>query len=335
MSASTSAAPLLAVRDLERHFEGLRAVDGVAFTVAPRQVVSIIGPNGSGKTTTLNLITGVLPSNAGTIELDGRRIDHLDSASIAEAGIARTFQNGRVFPALSVADNVEVGLHATLTATRPFRRWSNTILLRWIPLLGELAYALIPTRAARRERAEIEAVVQIELDRFGQRLLPRREDFAYRLSYANRRRTEIARALALRPKLLVLDEPTAGMNQSETAEVLEQLLQLKAEGQSILLVEHKLDLVMTVSDRVIVMDGGRIIADGPPDAVRRNPAVVEAYLGRRRGPGGGGKGAGHAEADAAAEDAEAGQTEVDGVVDVFDDVDDPFADVADIAEARA
>jgi branched-chain amino acid transport system ATP-binding protein len=283
MSAQPAvAAPLLEVRDLERHFSGLRAVDGISLSVAAGEVVSIIRPNGSGKTTTLNLITGVLPSNGGQIELEGRRIDHLDSASIAEWGIARTFQNGRVFPALSVADNVEVGLHATLTATRPFRRWSNTFLLRWIPLLAELAYALVPTRAARRERTEIDAVVQVELDRFGQRLLPRRDDFAYTLSYANRRRTEIARALALRPKLLVLDEPTAGMNQTETAEVLDQLLQLKSEGQAILLVEHKLDLVMTVSDRVIVMDGGRIIASGPPDAVRRDPAVVEAYLGRRR-----------------------------------------------------
>jgi branched-chain amino acid transport system ATP-binding protein len=278
--------PLLDVRDLARHFDGVKAVDGISFSVAPGEVVSIIGPNGSGKTTTLNLVTGTFRPNSGTIALEGERIERADSARIAEHGIARTFQNGRVFATLSVADNIEVGLHTTLRANRPFRRLSNLFLLRWIPLLAELYIAIVGTPASRREQKEIDAVVESEIDRFEARLGPRRDDPAYSLSYANRRRTEIARALALAPKLLVLDEPTAGMNQSETAEVLEQLLELKAAGQTILLVEHKLDLVMTVSDRVIVMDGGRIIAEGRPDEVRADPAVVEAYLGRRRGLGG-------------------------------------------------
>lgn len=278
--------PLLDVRDLARHFDGVKAVDGISFSVARGEVVSIIGPNGSGKTTTLNLVTGTFRPNSGTIALDGERIERADSARIAEHGIARTFQNGRVFATLSVADNIEVGLHSTLKANRPFRRLSNVFLLRWIPLLAELYIAIVGTPASRREQREIAAVVESEIDRFEARLGPRRDDPAYSLSYANRRRTEIARALALAPKLLVLDEPTAGMNQSETAEVLEQLLELKAAGQTILLVEHKLDLVMTVSDRVIVMDGGRIIAEGRPDEVRTNRAVVEAYLGRRRGLGG-------------------------------------------------
>jgi branched-chain amino acid transport system ATP-binding protein len=277
---------LLEVTDLERHFEGLKAVDGISFQVAPREVVSIIGPNGSGKTTTLNLVTGTIRANGGTIILDGRDIGHADTARIAADGVARTFQNGRVFPTLSVADNIEVGIHSTLHATRPFRSLSHLFLLRWIPLLAELFVAIFGTPGTRRERKQIDATVREEIARFEARLGPRRDDPAYTLSYANRRRTEIARALALKPKLLVLDEPTAGMNQSETAEVLEQLLQLKADGQTILLVEHKLDLVMTVSDRVIVMDGGRIIAQGKPDAVRQNPAVIEAYLGRRRGLGG-------------------------------------------------
>ena len=275
-------APLLDVVNLERHFEGLKAVDGISFTVAPREVVSIIGPNGSGKTTTLNLVTGTIPANGGTISLEGLRIDHGDTARIAEHGIARTFQNGRVFATLSVADNIEVGIHSTLHASRPFRRLSHVFLLRWISLLGELFVAIVGTPGSRRERLQIDAVVQEEIHRFEARLGPRRDDPAYSLSYANRRRAEIARALALRPKLLVLDEPTAGMNQSETAEVLEQLLELKAEGQAILLVEHTLELVMKVSDRIIVMDGGRIIAEGSPDVVRRDPAVIEAYLGRRR-----------------------------------------------------
>lgn len=276
---------LLEVKNLERHFAGLRAVDGISFTVAPREVVSIIGPNGSGKTTTLNLVTGTIPAHGGEITLDGLRIDHGDTARIAEHGVARTFQNGRVFATLSVADNIEVGIHSTLRASRPFRGLSNLFLLRWIPLLAELFIAIVGTPGSRRERQQIQATVDEEIHRFEARLGPRRDDPAYSLSYANRRRTEIARALALRPQLLVLDEPTAGMNQSETAEVLQQLLDLKAEGQAILLVEHKLDLVMTVSDRIIVLDGGRIIAEGTPDAVRTDPAVIEAYLGHRRVPG--------------------------------------------------
>lgn len=274
---------LLHIENLERHFEGLKAVDGISFHVAPREVVSIIGPNGSGKTTTLNLVTGTIPSHGGTITLDGTRIDRASTATIAEHGIARTFQNGRVFATLSVADNIEVGIHSTLHANRPFRRLSHLFLLRWISLLGELFIAIVGTPASRRERTQIDATVEAEINRFEARLGPRRDDPAYSLSYANRRRTEIARALALSPKLLVLDEPTAGMNQTETGEVLAQLLELKAAGQAILLVEHKIDLVMTVSDRIIVMDGGRIIAEGDPRTVRNNPAVIEAYLGRRRG----------------------------------------------------
>ncbi|MDF2441847.1 MAG: branched-chain amino acid transport system ATP-binding protein [Subtercola sp.] len=273
---------LLRVDGLERHFDGLKAVDGISFSVAPGEVVSIIGPNGSGKTTTLNLVAGAIRPHGGSITLGGTRIDRADSARIAEHGIARTFQNGRVFATLSVADNIEVGMHSTLTASRPFRGLSNMFLLRWIPLLGELFIAIVGTPASRREGLRMAADVDAEIHRFEARLGPRRDDPAYSLSYANRRRTEIARAMAQKPKLLVLDEPTAGMNPFETSEVLDQLLELKAGGQAILLVEHKLDLVMRVSDRVIVMDGGRIIAEGAPEVVRQDPAVIEAYIGRRR-----------------------------------------------------
>lgn len=279
---------LLSVEHLERQFEGLKAVDDVSFSVSQHEVVSIIGPNGSGKTTILNMLTGTIRPGGGSIVLDGAHIEHAPTARIADHGIGRTFQNGRVFPTLSVADNIEVGLHSTLRAHRPLRRLSHIFGLKWLSLLAELFVAIVPTPAARRERRRIEDAVAAEIGRFQGRLGPRRDEPAYSLSYANRRRTEIARALALGPKLLVLDEPTAGMNQSETAEVLGQLLELKEQGQAILLVEHKLDLVMRVSDRIIVMDGGRIIAQGAPRAVRSDPAVIEAYLGRRRGLGGSG-----------------------------------------------
>ena len=275
---------ILSVSGLRRTFAGVTAVDGLTFDIGPGEVVSIIGPNGSGKTTTLNLISGVLRADSGTIELEGRRIERASVEQIAEAGLARTFQNGRVFAGLTVAENVEVGLHTTLTAARPLRRLSGYPLLRWLPLLAELALALVPTPAVRRERDRITGEIDDQLLRFSERLAPRRQDPAYTLSYANRRRTEIARALALRPRLLLLDEPTAGMNQTETAEVLEQLVALKAAGQAILLVEHKLDLVMTLSDRVLVLDDGKLIAQGTPAQVRSDPAVVEAYLGRRREP---------------------------------------------------
>ena len=197
--------PLLEVVNLERHFEGLKAVDGISFTVAPSEVVSIIGPNGSGKTTTLNLVTGTIPANGGAISLAGLRIDHGDTARIAEHGVARTFQNGRVFATLSVADNIEVGIHSTLHASRPFRRLSHMFVLRWISLLGELFVAIVGTPGSRRERQQIDTRVKAEIHRFEARLGPRRDDPAYSLSYANRRRAEIARgpgaeAQAARPR---------------------------------------------------------------------------------------------------------------------------------------
>lgn len=281
---TTPTTPVLRATGLHRHFEGVHAVAGVDLEVAPGQTVAIIGPNGSGKTTTLNLVTGVLRPNSGRIVIRGHVVAARHPEQVATAGVLRTFQNGRVFGNLTVAENISVGLHRELRAHRPLKRLVEIPVLRWflgwLPLLGEVLAALLPLPGVGKEREEIERRVAAGIDRFPERLGNRADDLAHTLSYANRRRTEIARALAGEPTLLVLDEPTAGMNQSETAEMLEQLLRLKAAGQSILLVEHKLDLVMTLSDHVLVMDDGHVIASGPPEQVRNDPAVIEAYLGR-------------------------------------------------------
>jgi ABC-type branched-subunit amino acid transport system ATPase component len=279
-AAQATTEPLLTVHNLVKSFGGVRAVDGLSFEVLPGQTVSIIGPNGSGKTTAFNLISGILRPDSGTIAVGGVRIDGRRPEIIAELGLARTFQNGRVFGNMSVRDNVLVGMHSRLHASRPLARWRYWPVLHWLPLIAEAVMAIVRPPAVRREEAAFEAETEELLGLFGERLLPRQQQPAYSLSYANRRRTEIARALALRPRLLLLDEPTAGMNPTETAEVLEQLRALRAAGHTLLLIEHKLELVMALSDHVLVMDGGKLIAAGPPAVVQADEQVIEAYLGR-------------------------------------------------------
>lgn len=264
-------ASLLSLRGLTRRFGGLTAVDGIDLDLAKGRLVSIIGPNGAGKTTLFNLVTGLDRPDAGEVRLDGAAITGFSPERLAGMGIARTFQLGRVFGNLSVMENVLIGAHTRLRAVKPA-----------IPLIGpllELGLALLRPAAVKAEEEQLREEVKSILARFGDRLLPRIDQPAYSLSYANRRRVEIARALALKPRLLLLDEPTAGMNPTETTEMQGLVAELKAEGLTILLIEHKLDMVMRLSDRVVVMDEGKKIAEGAGEDVRTDAGVIEAYLG--------------------------------------------------------
>jgi len=217
--------------------------------------------------------------DGGEILFGGRSIARIAVWRRADRGIARTFQNGRVFGNMTVGENVVAGTFRRLRDVRPFARLRAWPVLGWVPLLAEFVLALLPWAGAA-ERSRLAAEASAELAPFGTRLAPRIGARAFLFSYANRRRIEIARALAARPALLLLDEPAAGMNTAETLELQNQLLALRAGGQTMLLIEHKLDLVRALADRVIVLDGGRPIFSGAPDAFASDPAVLEAYVGR-------------------------------------------------------
>jgi ABC-type branched-subunit amino acid transport system ATPase component len=243
-------------------FGGLRALSELELHVSEREVVSVIGPNGAGKTTVFNAITGVYSPDEGDIRLAGQSIAGKTPYKITRLGIARTFQSLRLFLNMSVIENV---MAATYGGTRAMP-WESILRL--------------PRH--RREEREVRALAEDVLSFFGQRLAGYRWDQpAYSLSYANRRRLEIARALATRPKLLLLDEPAAGMNPNETHEVTELIGRLRDErGVAILVIEHDMHVVAGCSDRVIALDHGVKIAEGGFDEVANHPGVVEAYLGR-------------------------------------------------------
>jgi branched-chain amino acid transport system ATP-binding protein len=258
----TPAEPVLALDRVSLSFGGLRALADLELHVGDREVVSVIGPNGAGKSTVFNVITGIYEPDSGDVRFAGQSIAGNMPHSIARLGIARTFQSLRLFLNMSVIENV---MAATYGATKAMP-WESILRLP----------------RARREEREVRALAEDVLSFFGQRLAGYRWDQpAYSLSYANRRRLEIARALASRPRLLLLDEPAAGMNPAETHEITELIGRLRDERDvAILVIEHDMHVVAGCSDRVIALDHGVKIAEGGFDEIASHPDVVEAYLGR-------------------------------------------------------
>jgi branched-chain amino acid transport system ATP-binding protein len=256
-------APLLELQAVNKAFGGLRVVDGLNVRVDEGEIVSIIGPNGAGKTTVFNLISGIYRPEGGKILLDGRDLVGLAPHKINSLGIARTFQTLRLFLNMSVRENL-------MAVT--YGRTKSTVFESILRL----------PRARREERAS-KALAEEKLAFFGQRLVGYRMDQpAYSLSYANRRRLEIARATATQPRILLLDEPAAGMNPAETHEITELIGELRTKGgYTILVIEHDMHVVEGISDRVVALDHGLKIAEGSFDHVATDPRVVEAYLGLR------------------------------------------------------
>jgi branched-chain amino acid transport system ATP-binding protein len=253
-----NAAPLLRIDGVTRRFGGLTAVKAVSFSVERGQLFGLIGPNGAGKTTLFNLITGMYTPNEGSIALDGVGVAGLPPHRITACGIARTFQNIRLFAGLSVLDNVKIACHMRRSAS--------------------LTASLLRTRALHESEAHIDETAHrllalMQLDGLA-------HEAAANLPYGHQRRLEIARALATEPKLLLLDEPAAGMNPQESIELMHLIRRLRDEFHlTILLVEHNMKVVMGVCERIHVMDHGESIAEGSPDTIRRDAKVIEAYLG--------------------------------------------------------
>lgn len=253
---------LLEIHGLTKQFGGVKALGGVDFHIDENEIVSVIGPNGAGKTSFFNVISGLFPPDSGSIIFDGDSLEHHESNEITQRGVARTFQNVRLFPNLTVLENVMVGQHCRTNAGM----WGT----------------ILQTKKQRAEEKMIEERAKEVLSFFGTRLAGYRHDQpAYVLSYANRRRLEIARAMATDPKLLLLDEPTAGMNPKETVELTQLIGRMRDDlGLTVVIISHEMKVVENVSDRVVVLDHGVKIAEGDYDDVATNPDVIEAYLGR-------------------------------------------------------
>lgn len=260
-NASASNTPLLSIRGLNKHFGGVVAVDSVDLDVWPGQVVGLIGPNGSGKTTLFNLASGVYPIDSGSVMFDGRELAGQSPTRIVLGGVSRTFQNIRLFSNMTVLENVRTALHTTsdYSLTAAFVCWPWTV---WA------------TEERLRERA-MELLGVVELGEYADRV-------AGTLPYGLQRKLEVARALALEPKLLLLDEPAAGMNPQESLELVELLRRIRERMQlTIVLIEHHMDVVMNLCERIAVLNFGRKIAEGTPDEIQSNSLVLEAYLGQR------------------------------------------------------